>query len=118
MKSFILRAQAGSPILSKGVRMVDLRVRSAPMFAELLLYCWIGACVAAALWLGARLYANLFENLASFAKWSGRRIRFYFAWFSFLHQRRKTERFIALANRLWRRDKASQIADRNILPRS
>jgi len=88
------------------------------MIAELLACFLIVLLCSLVIWIAAGFYVRLFQNLWAFAKWIGRRLRFYFEWFSFLHRRRKIERFQALADRLWRRNEARKLADRNILTRS
>ena len=84
------------------------------LFADFL----IAVCGVVAFWLSWHFYKRLFRGYWELLKLLGRRVQFYVAWFSFLHQRRKIERFQALADRLWRRNQAREIADRNVLPRS
>lgn len=76
----------------------------------------IAVTLAIALWISVRFYVNMFRNLWALSRWSVGRVRWYIAWFSFLHRRRKIERFKELADRLWWRDQVRQAADRNILP--
>jgi len=87
-----------------------------PVLADLNVYFWVTICSAVAVWIAARFYIQLFRNCWELAKLIGRRLSFYFAWFSFLRRRKKIERFQALADRLWRRNQAREVANRNVLP--
>jgi len=79
-----------------------------PTLADIFFYAWAVFCVWLFVW---ATYWQL-------AKLIGRRLKFYFAWFSFLRQRRQVIRFQALADRLWRRNQARERLNRNILPGS
>jgi hypothetical protein len=45
---------------------------------------------------------------------AGRRLQFYFSWLSFTRRRRRTERFLALADR-FRRNNVRKPVDRNLI---
>jgi hypothetical protein len=48
---------------------------------------------------------------------AARRLAFYFQWLSFVRRRRRTEKFIALADSLWLKGRQKPI-DRNFISRS
>jgi hypothetical protein len=59
------------------------------MIAELLAYFLIVLSCSLVISIAAGFYFRIFYICRTFAKWIGRRMGFYYDWFSFLYRRRK-----------------------------